>query len=71
MLDIFISEPTIEYYKEATLSDNHAVREAACACIAELASKISVDCVRPYVNVLLNTLLTCFQDDCWPVRDGE
>ncbi|KAK6621052.1 hypothetical protein RUM43_011356 [Polyplax serrata] len=63
-------EPTIEYYKEATLSDNHAVREAACACIAELASKISVDCVRPYVNVLLNTLLTCFQDDCWPVRDA-
>lgn len=60
----------MEYYKEATLSDNHAVREAACACIAELASKISKEHVRPYVNELLNTLVICFQDDSWPVRDG-
>ena len=31
----------VEYYIEATESDNHAVREAACACIAELGSKVS------------------------------
>lgn len=28
------------YYIEATGADNHAVREAACACIAELGSKV-------------------------------
>ena len=30
----------VEYYIQATDSDNHAVREAACACIAELGSKV-------------------------------
>ena len=65
----YISQ-TVEYYIEATESDNHAVREAACACIAELASKIQHEAVRPYVERLLTTLLVCFQDDSWPVRDG-
>jgi hypothetical protein len=55
----------------ATESDNHAVREAACACIAELAAKIHPQAIRPYVERLLNTLLVCFQDDSWPVRDGK
>lgn len=67
----YVLAPTVEYYKMATLSDNHAVREAACACIAELASKISNTAVSPYVNTLLETLLICFQDDSWPVRDGK
>uniref|UniRef100_A0A1B6GJM3 TOG domain-containing protein n=1 Tax=Cuerna arida TaxID=1464854 RepID=A0A1B6GJM3_9HEMI len=62
--------PTVTYYTTATQSDNHAVREAACACIAELASKIDQAAVRPFVQVLLDTLLTCFQDDSWPVRDA-
>lgn len=62
---------TVDYYISATESDNHAVREAACACIAELAAKISPHATRPYVERLLNTLLVCFQDDSWPVRDGE
>lgn len=30
----------VEYYTEATGADNHAVREAACACIAELGAKV-------------------------------
>jgi hypothetical protein len=30
----------VSYYIEATGADNHAVREAACACIAELGSKV-------------------------------
>lgn len=68
---LIILAPTVEYYKLATMSDNHAVREAACACIAELASKISSVAVSPYVNTLLDTLLICFQDDSWPVRDGK
>ncbi|KAJ4426515.1 hypothetical protein ANN_27329 [Periplaneta americana] len=62
---------TVDYYIQATESDNHAVREAACACIAELAAKIQPQAVRPYVERLLNTLLVCFKDDSWPVRDGE
>ncbi|CAG2063838.1 unnamed protein product [Timema podura] len=65
----YISQ-TVDYYILATESDNHAVREAACACIAELASKIQAQSVRPYVGKLLHTLLVCFRDESWPVRDA-
>ncbi|XP_067011656.1 uncharacterized protein [Anabrus simplex] len=61
---------TVDYYIVATESDNHAVREAACACIAELAAKIRPQAVRPFVEQLLHTLLVCFRDDSWPVRDA-
>ncbi|XP_070576630.1 uncharacterized protein [Ptychodera flava] len=61
---------TVEYYVAQTMADNHAVREAACACIAELGSKINRECVRPYVPVLLQALLECFKDESWPVRDA-
>ncbi|KAL8583744.1 hypothetical protein ACOMHN_000365 [Nucella lapillus] len=60
----------VEYYVQATDSDNHAVREAACACIAELGSKIEKSAVSPHVSKLLETLLLCFVDDSWPVRDA-
>ncbi|XP_014671947.1 PREDICTED: uncharacterized protein LOC106812561 [Priapulus caudatus] len=59
-----------EYYIAQTKADNHAVREAACACIAELGSKIKQDAVRPFVPPLLDALLVCFNDDSWPVRDA-
>ncbi|XP_067136446.1 uncharacterized protein [Centruroides vittatus] len=62
--------PVVEYYVSQTKANNHAVREAACACIAELASKIKQDAVRPHVPCLLSTLLECFQDESWPVRDA-
>lgn len=62
--------PVVNYYVSQTKANNHAVREAACACIAELASKIKQDAVRPHVPRLLNTLLECFQDESWPVRDA-
>ena len=32
----------VSFYVEQSEADNHAVREAACSCIAELASKVSV-----------------------------
>lgn len=32
----------VEYYIESTKADNHAVREAACSCIAELGNKVCV-----------------------------
>ena len=30
----------MEFYISQTKADNHAVREAACACIAELGTKV-------------------------------
>lgn len=46
------------------------MREAACACIAELGLKLNPNVVRPFVKGLLDTLLICFKDESWPVRDG-
>ncbi|XP_069947030.1 uncharacterized protein [Cherax quadricarinatus] len=63
-------DSVVSYYIEATEADNHAVREAACACIAELALKISTEAVRAHVPDLLHTLTVCFNDDSWPVRDA-
>ncbi|KAF6022738.1 hypothetical protein EB796_018946 [Bugula neritina] len=63
-------KPTVEFYISQSEADNHAVREAACSCIAELGSKIDKECVRPYVPSLLGTLKVCFEDDSWPVRDA-
>jgi len=63
-------EDVVKHYLSQTMVDNHAVREAACSCIAELAIKINPDVVKPYVPELLSTLITCFKDDSWPVRDS-
>ena len=60
----------MKFYISQSEADNHAVREAACACIAELGSKINQECVRPHVPLLLDALKVCFEDDSWPVRDG-
>ena len=62
-------EKFVQYYIECTKADNHAVREAACQCIAELAGKIDPNFVEPHVDILLDTLIECFQDESWPVRD--
>ena len=58
------------YIKESEAS-NHAVREAACTCIAELGNKISPDAVRPHISQLITALLDSFHDESWPVRDGK
>ena len=55
----------VGYYVECTSADNHAVREAACHCVAELAAKIDRAVLAPHVQTLLRTLLECFQDDSW------
>ena len=68
MVEKYISH-VVEYYVECTTAGNHAVREAACQCIAELAAKIDKTVLAPHVDRLLNTLLDCFKDDSWPVRD--
>ena len=60
----------VPFYIKQSEADNHAVREAACACIAELATKVGSDPVKVHVPKLLEGLLVCFQDDSWPVRDA-
>ena len=60
----------VSYYVEQSKANNHAVREAACSCIAELMAKIDRDAVSPHVPRLLSCLLTCFRDASWPVRDA-
>eukprot|EP00760_Papus_ankaliazontas_P012220 PhM_4_TR15223/c0_g1_i1/m.95670 len=59
----------IDFYEVQADADNHAVREAACHCISELATRIDKDGVRPFVGRLMDILLVAFQDDSWPVRD--
>eukprot|EP00466_Bigelowiella_natans_P003045 jgi/Bigna1/70759/fgenesh1_pg.13_\ len=60
----------VDFYVQQAQADNHAVREAACACITELALKVDRKAVSPKVDVLLETLIDCFKDDSWPVRDA-
>ena len=42
-----------------------------CACIAELDSKVSSQYMSPHIPDLTMTLMDCFKDDSWPVRDGN
>lgn len=60
----------VEFYVSQSQAENHAVREAACACIAELGTKISSGYLEPFVGRLITVLLECFQDESWPVRDA-
>jgi len=62
------------YYCKMCDADNHVVREGACQAVAELASKIGThpdlsESLSPYVPALLQSLLLCFHDESWPVRD--
>ncbi len=58
------------YYIIQTQADNHAVREAACHAIVELAVKVDTEVLIDRVPALLDALLVCFQDESWPVRDA-
>lgn len=60
----------VQFYVSQTQADNHAVREAACMCVAELGKKVDRAVLQPFVLDLMQCLLTCFQDDSWPVRDA-
>jgi hypothetical protein len=65
---------TVEYFISQCLSDNHAVREAACLCIAELATKVAVvaaEQIQPHIPALISALLDCFKDASWTVRDAS
>ena len=54
-------DSVVSYYESCTKADNHAVREAACQCIAELAAKIDTSVMAVHVDRLLDTLLECFK----------
>nr|CUU98152.1 hypothetical transcript [Hymenolepis microstoma] len=62
--------PTLDYYVEQSRADNHAIREAACASMAEVGIKLPQDALRPHLTRLLEALTTCFADNSWPVRDA-
>ena len=68
----YASEVT-KFYVTQSQADNHAVREAACHCIAELCSKVARTMdktpFKPHVVEMLSALLDCFKDQSWPVRD--
>ena len=60
----------VNYYIEQSKANNHAVREAACACIAELMCKVEKQSISQHVPILLKALINCFKDASWPVRDA-
>eukprot|EP00850_Spirogloea_muscicola_P014971 SM000111S18794 [mRNA] locus=s111:183250:196627:+ [translate_table: standard] len=60
----------VAFYIKQSRADNHAVREAACYCIAELMCKVDHEKVSPFVPQLLEALIDCFKDASWPVRDA-
>ncbi|CAI8014836.1 hypothetical protein GBAR_LOCUS9256 [Geodia barretti] len=55
----------VEFYISQTEAANHAVREAACACIAELGTKVTPGVLGPHIPDLVKVLLQCFRDDSW------
>jgi len=60
----------VAYYIMQSKASNHAVREAACACIAELMVKVDPESVGEHVPKLLAALLLAFKDASWLVRDA-
>ncbi|XP_064403900.1 uncharacterized protein LOC135349297 isoform X2 [Halichondria panicea] len=38
----------VDFYISQSQAANHAVREAACICTAELGTNVNKDCLRPY-----------------------
>lgn len=64
------AEHFVKHYIKQCSANNHAVREAACACISELMSKIEKKSIEQFVTPLLKSLVNCFKDASWPVRDA-
>jgi len=63
-------DDVVAYFAQQAMADNHAVREAACHCIAELGTKVDHQAVGKHVPILLDVLIACFKDMSWPVRDA-
>ncbi|THD20663.1 Armadillo type fold, partial [Fasciola hepatica] len=63
-------ESALDYYIQQTKADDHAIREAACASIAECVAKLDSSLLLPHLSKLLEALFICFDDDSWPARDA-
>uniref|UniRef100_A0A0G4H9R9 TOG domain-containing protein n=1 Tax=Chromera velia CCMP2878 TaxID=1169474 RepID=A0A0G4H9R9_9ALVE len=68
-------EATVDFMVGACDAPNHAVREAACLCIGELATKVAPADVSGRFNSvivgkLLEALCECLNDASWPVREA-
>uniref|UniRef100_A0A7S0ZFN8 TOG domain-containing protein n=1 Tax=Timspurckia oligopyrenoides TaxID=708627 RepID=A0A7S0ZFN8_9RHOD len=65
-----IAPLVVDFYVSQCDADNHAVREAACYALSELALKLP-DPVKvvPLLPKMLEALVNCFKDESWPVRD--
>lgn len=59
----------VAYYQSQCGANNHAVREAACQSLAEVATRLDPNAVRPLVALICSALIDCFKDESWPVRD--
>lgn len=66
-LSLWLSAQVLDHYTMQAKTNNPAVREAACTCLAEAASKIDAAIVEPHLQRIMSTLLACFRDDAWPV----
>ncbi|CAD7971868.1 unnamed protein product [Amoebophrya sp. A25] len=70
----------VDAYADSTNAPNHAVREAACKCILELAERVAPQSPREFslpfngedrsrAQVLVAAVLSALEDESWPVRD--
>ncbi|ETO19263.1 hypothetical protein RFI_17966 [Reticulomyxa filosa] len=60
----------VVYFAQQARADNHTVRQAACHCIVELATKVDHQAVSKHVTTLVEALMACFKDEAWAVRDA-
>jgi hypothetical protein len=66
----------VKYYCEQADSQDRSLREAACHCISELATKVATLGdeiklkIQPHVEALLKSVCKCFKDEVWSVRDA-
>lgn len=60
---------TVAYCVAQAGADNHAVREAACRSLAEVAAALPADAVTPLLGMMIPALVTATDDGSWPVRD--
>lgn len=58
------------YYLRCARTNNHTVREAAAACLGELAAKVDAGAVAGVADRAVATLRALARDDAWPVRDA-
>jgi hypothetical protein len=61
----------VDYYLKQANVHNTVTREAACAAIGELFSKIDKNLLKVYLDELFKVLSNCFDCESWTVCDGN